>query len=282
MAANNYIRLRKANWEDFSDPDIKDIIQQLKNASYDPWIWSFKLNQESPDALAEARVAFTAEFNGETTPIVLYVIGEAANEDKAAGTGAQAVTIYGIDADGNPAQEEVTMHGTPNTQIASTTLWKRFIGAMVTTAGSGLVNAGIILITDTGQGNTYGTIAAGENCTIGTRVYVPTNYNAFIGHICAACTAAADAEAELLFGNGIIIEPLYLTNPDPLNKDSYFIRGEERMINAHPVHYIIEGANTRYISFKHCSKTADANTTATIHMKVIMYGTTNTLRGLGT
>ena len=161
----NKISLRQADWRDFSDPSVSEIIKQLNNVPIKPiWIWEFLLKDvEVVDGGAhEIRVDFTVDFdNGETTPIVLYIKGADA-QDKAAGTGAQAVTIYGIDGDGNPAQEEVTMHATAGTEIASTTLWKRFIGAQVTRVGSGGTNVGIITIGNTTPTEVYGTIDAEE------------------------------------------------------------------------------------------------------------------------
>ena len=178
MASYNQIDLRKADWRDFSDPSIGEVLKQLKNTPYDPWIWEFTLaDVEVVDGAAhEIRVDFTDDFdNGETTPIVLYIKGAHA-EDKAAGTGARAVTIYGINGDGDPEALEVTMHATAATQISTVTTWTSFCGAQVTTAGTGLVNAGIIQISNTGQTEVYGTIDTGENSTIGARVYVPSNY----------------------------------------------------------------------------------------------------------
>ena len=282
MASYNQIDLRKADWRDFSDPSISDIIQQLKNASYDPWIWEFILaDVEVVDGGAhEVRVDFTTEFNGEGTPIVLYVLG-AAGEDKAAGTGANAVTIYGIDEDGNPVSEEVTMHGTAATQIASATLWKRFIGAQVTKAGTGKVNAGIIQITITGGGTVYGTIDTGENATIGARVYVPANYNAILtmkGGIVAVNDAAAVLEAY----DGVIVKPVYSSNPSILATGIYYVPvGSVGMIDLGITKQMVTGANTYYISFTQATKSDDLNQTIVYHIKIIMFGTTNTLRGLG-
>ena len=280
MAANNFIQLRKANWRDFSDPDIGDIIKSLKNVPYDPWIWEFSISQEAPNAMTEIRVDFTAEFNGEATPIVLYVKPTHA-QDKAAGTGATAVTIFGIDADGNPALEAVTLHTTANTQIASTTLWKRFIGAMVTSCGTGKTNAGGITISNAGQAATYGTIATGEMATIGARVYVPTNYKAFFGSFkgCVLSVISGDPE---IYGEGAIITPVYLTNPVIDNIDTYFINTDViGMKEIDIIKTIITGANTYYITFTHGSKHNDPLRVGYYNIKIIMYGTTNTLRGLG-
>lgn len=282
MASYNRIDLRKANWRDLFDPDIGEILKGLKNSNYDPWIWEFLLaDVEVVDGAAhEIRVDFTDEFDGEATPIVLYVFGAHA-QDKAAGTGANKVTIYGIDEDGNPALEEVIMHATAATEIACTTLWKRFIGAQVTSAGSGKTNAGIIQITDTGQTEVYGTIDTGENSTIGARVYVPANYNAFLtmrGGIVAVNHATAVLEAF----DGVIIKPVYTANPTRPAIDTYYIPvGSVGMVDLGIVREIVVGANTYYISFTQATKSDDSNQTVAYHIRVIMYGTTNTLRGLG-
>lgn len=282
MASYNQIDLRKADWRDFSDPSISDILKQLKSTPYDPWIWEFILaDVEVVDGAAhEIRVDFTDEFDGEATPIVLYVIGAHA-QDKAAGTGARVVTIFGIDADGNPASEAVTMHGTAATQIASTTLWKRYIGSEVTTAGSGKVNAGIIQITDDGQVEVYGTIDTGENATIGARVYVPANYNAFLT-MRAGIVAVNHATAVLEAYDGVIVKPTYVTSPSFLATGIYYVPvGSVGMIDLGIAKELIVGANTRYITFTQATKSDDSNQTVIYHIKVIMYGTTNTLRGLG-
>lgn len=275
--------LREPNVIDFSDEKLGPFLQKLKKALYRPYIWEFWMQQEAPDTtLTEIYVNFTDEFNGETTPIVLYIIGTDA-QDKAAGTGAQKVTIFGIDSNGDPASEEVTMHATAATQIASTTLWKRFIGAMVTAAGSGGVNADTIQITDTGQAHVYGTIAAGECCTIGTRVYVPASYSAFIAKLEAACKVAPHATAEVVYGTGAVVAPFHkkstVTDLVPIQ---YWVNPDKGLEDLNIPINIVAGANTYYLTIKHAAKAADANDVGIYHMLIIMYGTTNTLRGLPT
>ena len=279
----NRIDLRKPTYLDLFDKDIGEALRGLKLGNYDPWIWEFFLQDvEVVDGAAhEIRVDFTDDFdNGETTPIVLYVMGANA-QDKAAGTGAQVVTIYGIDALGNPFSEAVTMHATAATQIASTTLWTRFVGAQVTTAGSGGTNAGVIQITDTGQAEVYGTIDTGENATIGARVFVPANYEAFLT-MRAGIVAVNHATAVLEAFDGVIVVPVYTANPLYPALDSYFVPvGAVGMQDLGIVKQIVVGANTYYISFTQATKADDSNQTVGYHIRVIMYGTTNTLRGLG-
>ena len=280
----NRIDVRQPNYLDFYDKDIGELLRGLKIQNYEPWIWEFFLQDVAvvDGAAHEIYEDFTDDFdNGETTAIVLYVIGEAANEDKAAGTGAQVVTIYGIDAAGNPAFEAVTMHATANTQIASTTLWKRFIGAQVTTAGTGKTNAGIIQISNTGQTEVYGTIDTGENATIGARVYVPANYNAILT-MRAGIVAVNHATDVLEAFDGVIVKPVYSANPLYPALDSYFVPvGAVGMQDLGIVKQEIVGANTYYISFTQATKSNDTNQTVAYHIRVIMYGTTNALRGGG-
>jgi len=283
MSSYNQIDLREADWRDFSDPSVSEIIKQLTNVPIKPiWVFEFVLaDVEVVDGAAhEIRVDFTDDFdNGETTPIVLYIIGAHA-QDKAAGTGAQKVTIYGINADGDPASEEVTMHGTAATQIASTTLWTRFIGAQVTQAGTGKVNAGIIQISNTGQGEVYGTIDTGENATIGARVYVPSNYNGFLT-MRAGIVAANHATAVLEAFDGVIVKPVYVANPSILATGIYYVPvGSVGMIDLGIAKQLVVGADATYISFTQATKSDDSNQTVVYHIKVIMYGTTNELRGL--
>ena len=271
--SNQSIELRKPNPIDIADEDYGMIIRQLQNANQTCWIWDLLIKQEAPDATAEIRVAFTADFNGETTPIELFIITTVASEDKAAGTGAQKVTLFGIDEDGNPASEEVTLHAAAGTEITSLTKWKRFDGGLVTAAGAGGVNANTILITDTGQGNTYGTIALGENCTINARIYVPEGYSAFVGVLKAMPLIASHATAEVVYGDGVIVEPLYLKGTvTRLKIDEYWVGTDiAEFKNLDVTKELVLGADTYYISLKHVTKADDANRTVIYNLKIIMY-----------
>lgn len=96
--------------------------------------------------------------------------------DASAGTGARTITIYYVDATGATAGNEVaTLNGTTAVNLVTTT--KCFIEKIVvTTVGSGGVNAGIIsLFTGAaGAGTTVATIAVGDNQTYLGHHYVVT------------------------------------------------------------------------------------------------------------
>lgn len=281
MTNYGLIDLREPNEYDLIEPIIGPILDRLKRLQYRPYIWDIIMQQEAPDTnLAEIYVDFTDEFNGESSAAYLYIKGTDA-QDKAAGTGAQKVTIFGIDEDGNPFSYEETMHATAATEKVTTHKYKRFIGAMVTQAGSGGVNVDTIQITDTGQAHVYGTIAAGECCTIGTRIYVPANYSAFFAKFEAACKVAPHATAEVVYGTGAVVVPFYkkssVTDLVPIQ---YWVNPDEGLKDLNVPKEIVEGANTYYMTMKHATKAADVNDVGIYHLIIIMYGTTNTLRGL--
>jgi len=75
--------------------------------------------------------------------------------DTEAGTGAQKIVLHGLDVNYNPLIEEITMNG--RTVVTSAGTFLRLFGAAVSSAGTGLVNAGDIHIIKTGTGGTYTT-----------------------------------------------------------------------------------------------------------------------------
>lgn len=80
-------------------------------------------------------------------------VTSSSTSDAAAGTGARTVEIYGLDFDGNPLSETITMNGNAIVQTANA-FWRVFV-AKVITAGTGRKNAGDIYIVKTGTGGTY-------------------------------------------------------------------------------------------------------------------------------
>jgi len=280
LANYNRINLREPTYLDFYDKDIGKILRGLKINNYIPWIWEFLITQEAPDAAAEIYVNFTNEFNGEATPIVVYVKTTAASEDKAAGTGAQAVRIFGIDENGKPISEDLVTHATAGDLKVCLTLWKRIVGFIVSIAGGNGVNENTIQLVNAADDEVYATIAAGENGSIGARVYVPANYNAFIGSVKGAPLITGDTV--LVYGDGINLEPIYLKEtPTRLSIDKYWISTDQVGLRDLDIYKeLVIGANTYYISFKHETKIDATNISAFYNIKIIMYGTTKILRSV--
>jgi len=94
--------------------------------------------------------------------------------DTAAGTGAQKVTLYGLDGDYLEQEEEITMNGT--TAVTSTKTWWRLNRVRVTQAGSSEHNEGKITVNHTTTtANVFATVDAEASQTSILAFSVPAN-----------------------------------------------------------------------------------------------------------
>ena len=117
-----------------------------------------------------------------STPSALKV-SSASTADTSAGTGAQTITIEGLDSNGDIATEDITMDG--QSAVATTTSFSAVFRGYVTSAGSGETNAGIIYVGDgTGTNGVpatkYLAIPAGEAQSLTTYYKVPSGKTAFL------------------------------------------------------------------------------------------------------
>ncbi len=97
--------------------------------------------------------------------------------DSAAGTGAQGLRIFGIGASGQYQVEDLALNGL--TPVVTVNTWLGVLNrVMVTPAGSGQTNAGVI--TGLSGGNTYCTIASGTSVMKQAAFIVPANKKALI------------------------------------------------------------------------------------------------------
>ena len=96
--------------------------------------------------------------------------------DELAGTGAQKITIQGLDENGMPQSLEIDMDGT----VASTdaTKFRRVYRAFITQAGSGEVNAGDITISV--GGSVSAQISAQQGQTLMAVYTVPSGFTGYI------------------------------------------------------------------------------------------------------
>ena len=103
-------------------------------------------------------------------------ISSAAVADASAGTGARQVLITYYDSTGaGPSTETITLNGTTAVNTVSTTIC--FIESIiVSSVGSGLVNAGVLtlFIGTAGGGGTLATVLASDNTTFWAHHYVAT------------------------------------------------------------------------------------------------------------
>lgn len=120
-----------------------------------------------------------------TSASTLYVSSSSAN-DTAAGTGAQNVTISGLDADYNEVSITVDLNGQTAVQLGLVNNWIRVNRGFVNTAGTTESNEGVIYVgTEAAPAGgvpatPYTTIAIGDNQSLMALWTVPANYTAYV------------------------------------------------------------------------------------------------------
>lgn len=119
----------------------------------------------------------------------LSVVSASAADDSAGGTGARAIVISGVGADGFALSETVNMDGT--TPVLTTGSFLRVNRVRVTTSGSGNTNAGIITITSVDTVTVQASVAAGVSTTQLGFFSTPSDQRAFINSIQMTAESAA-------------------------------------------------------------------------------------------
>jgi hypothetical protein len=148
-------------------------------------------------------------------------VSSSSASDTAAGTGARTVLISGLDANYAVITETVTLNG--QTAVTTTNSFLRINNMLVTTAGTGLANAGIIYI---GSGAVtsgvpaviYNVIAVGYNNATSSQYTIPAGYTGYL--VIARISLAQDTGTSLITArtrfvgtNGIpITGPLVVAN----------------------------------------------------------------------
>ena len=148
-------------------------------------------------------------------------VSSSSASDTAAGTGARTVLISGLDANYAVITETVTLNG--QTAVTTTNSFLRINNMLVTTAGTGLANAGIIYI---GSGAVtsgvpaviYNVIAVGYNNATSSQYTIPAGYTGYL--VIARISLAQDTGSSLITArtrfvgtNGIpITGPLIVAN----------------------------------------------------------------------
>jgi hypothetical protein len=143
------------------------------------------------------------DYTWSSAAVKLKISSSSANDDgDPAGTGANTVTVEGLDGNYAEISETVTLDGT--TPVETTATFLRTHRMFVATAGTGLTNAGVIYAADTGD--TYGTpgvpdtatgirstIGAGEGQTLQAFYTVPAGYTAYMAQVAAGSVNGTNA-----------------------------------------------------------------------------------------
>lgn len=140
---------------------------------------------------------------GESSNVTLLTnaetmsISSASTADTSAGTGARTIRIYGLDASGNEIQEDLLLNGT--TPGITTLEYWRVNDLVITTAGSGGQNAGIIKATSTTSGIVTAHMAATHNRALQSHYTVPVGKYFFSRWALVGATAAGKSIRATLF-----------------------------------------------------------------------------------
>ena len=124
--------------------------------------------------------------------------------DTAAGTGAQTVQLFGLDANYNQINETVSLNG--QTIVLTTQTFLRVFRAIVLTAGSGATNAGIIYAFTGAEASgvpstatqIYAQISVGEAQTLMAVYTVPTGFKALMTDIFVAADSSQTITVHLV------------------------------------------------------------------------------------
>ena len=190
---------------DFRDPCLVDymnfekellMVQGRGGTKADLKIIELNITMPAGATMIAADAGRTDEFDGTATPIIVYAISSDNTQDKAVGTGALEVTVFGTDENDLYIEEAFTLNGT--TEVAGSNKFKRLIGAMLTSCGTDGVGTGNVTITDTGQSETYLTIPAGQAGSCNSKCYLPDGYKGILLDIYASLVQTADAASVLL------------------------------------------------------------------------------------
>lgn len=143
--------------------------------------------------------------------------------DAAAGTGARSFVLSGLDANYNPISETVILNGT--TAVATVQNYLRVNSNIISSAGSGLVNAGDVTVRVVGAGATLGIARSGYGYNRSCIYTVPAGSTLYVEDIFMSVAGAASQNGGV-FGykrrnpNGT----LYITNEYNVTSNSPFQR----------------------------------------------------------
>ncbi len=100
-------------------------------------------------------------YTGFPTQLETITLVSSSTADDIASTGAQKVTVYGLDGSWDFVTEEFSMTG--QTDVDSTSTWRRVNRVIVSQAGSGRTNAGAITVNHTTTtANVFSVMTAGD------------------------------------------------------------------------------------------------------------------------
>lgn len=195
------------------------------------------------DTGTELVAVFGGSFTYLTSASTLTIVSDSiADDGDPAGTGANSIVIYGIDANRTAQTEIVTLNGTTN--VVTSTTWLGINRVALYLSGSGQVNAGNISITATTGGSTQGYIAAGEGVTQQAIFFTQASHTLVADWLAINVVKLAGGSAPRVTVKGLVYSALtnskyevFRTDIDtavenhiPLNPSQPFVIGEKSVL----------------------------------------------------
>lgn len=183
-----------------------------------------------------------------TTGEQLQFVSSSAN-DTSAGTGARTIEFLYLDEDYVPKSETITLSGTTAIFSTATDVF-RFRAGQVKSAGTGAGNAGSIVITSSGAGNTRGIIQVGNNQTFNSHYTVPSGITSYLFNIITNVNKNEDVEVRLkrtFDGTNIFIPGTSLSVYQTTTNNDYPVNPEFR--EKSEVKLVAKSSNTSAVVF---------------------------------
>jgi len=166
---------------DSSDPGTWSFPLRVVTGNVNGWSWESKFGSNSAVGGTEEDIWNQGGTEALLSAAEQMDIASTLAADKGtptAGTGARTLVIFGLASDYEPIRETIILNGASNVRTVNSYL--RVHRMIVTTAGSGGINAGDITATAASAGSVHAKITAGNGQTQKTQYCVPANYYAIV------------------------------------------------------------------------------------------------------
>lgn len=139
------------------------------------------INDPTDSGTFATSISVTLQGTDEYAGNYVYIVGTSANDDDGATKHVRAVTLIGFDDNQDPCIEEVRMNGTTHVKTSNKfTRINHMYASDFGSGGSDAADAITLVSANTGNGDTYLTIAQNGTESNGAKIYIPTgNYMAF-------------------------------------------------------------------------------------------------------
>lgn len=171
----------------------------------------FGYNQDLGAGATETIWAYGGLITFLTAASTFTIVSSSAN-DTNGGTGAQKVTLVGVDANRIAFTEEITLNGITPVISASSGLGLNRVAT--TLAGSGQTNAGNITITATTGGTVQGYIPAGKSTTQQSIFFTQDNHKALADFLVINCEKTGGGSSPKIQIRGFVLNTVTNTKTE--------------------------------------------------------------------